>query len=307
MVRASRRPYVPIPTVARATSTTASRSRPRLPPVIARFALTSARRARRSRARCARRAGRAPSRPAAAPGRRGRRAAARAARRRPPATSRVAGSRANSSGRPASVPERDRRRAQGEPQLRPDERADQQVADDGLLVEGADPGPARGTAHGAAARAGDGDPARGRGHRALTAAAVAAQQAVLELAAVAAADRQHEVADAHRVAAARLDPQLADVRRRDQVGAVHPDEPERRPPLLERGHRRAQQVAALGGVQARVVAGRLDVAHARHRHPAGDAAQLDGDLLLRRRPAAARRGSRPPAGPPRPAGRRAAA
>src|SRR5690606_41653789 len=70
-----------------------------------------------------------------------------------------------------------------------------------------------------------------------------------------------------------------------QVTAVHADETGRGPPLLQSGQRDADQMAPARGVQASVVALRLDVHDLVAVDEAGDTAQFHGDrvdLRLRR-------------------------
>ena len=61
---------------------------------------------------------------------------------------------------------------------------------------------------------------------------------------------------------------------------MDPDEARAGPVLLELGQRDPHQVAVVGGVQPGVVTLGLDVADLGDRHEAGDAASLDGHLLL---------------------------
>ena len=87
----------------------------------------------------------------------------------------------------------------------------------------------------------------------------------------------------------------------DEQAAVGADEPGRRPPLLQLRQRRAQQVRAVGGVEADVVALRLGPQHRAALDEPGHAAELDAAGSRRpRRP-------RPGSGAPPPAGRAAVA
>jgi hypothetical protein len=76
---------------------------------------------------------------------------------------------------------------------------------------------------------------------------------------------------------------LLDVGERDEHRAVDPDEAGRRPLLGQRRQRGAHEVGAVGGVQARVVALRLDVGDLGAVDEAGDPTALDGDLHVTRR------------------------
>ena len=106
------------------------------------------------------------------------------------------------------------------------------------------------------------------------------------------ADGELDLSEAHG-AATRLGAYLVDVLQLHQGAAVYSDETRRAPTFLEDGQGYAYQVAAVSGVQPRVVALGLDIAHLRALHEAGDPAQLDGNRLVggRRRRVAA--GTRP--------------
>ena len=105
-------------------------------------------------------------------------------------------------------------------------------------------------------------------------------QHVAQLAGVPAADGQLRRRRPATRAPAGVDAHLVDVRQRDQQRAVDAHEAGVAPVLLEGGQRGADQVAAVGGVQPRVVALRLGVEHLAARDEPGHAAELDRDGVL---------------------------
>jgi hypothetical protein len=96
---------------------------------------------------------------------------------------------------------------------------------------------------------------------------------------VPAADGQHVVAEPHGPPAG-VDAHLVDVVQRDQVAAVDPHEAGGCPLLFQRRQRHPHQVAAVAGVQPRVVAVRLDETYVAAVDEPGDPAELDRDRLV---------------------------
>ena len=93
---------------------------------------------------------------------------------------------------------------------------------------------------------------------------------------MAAADRHVADVGVGEQAPAEVAAQLPHARHGEQEAAVHAQEPGVGPVPFQPGDRDAQQVRALGGVEADVVALRLDEADVVAAHEAGASAQLDG-------------------------------
>src|SRR5690606_24003852 len=91
--------------------------------------------------------------------------------------------------------------------------------------------------------------------------------------------RQDRVADDDAVPPG-VEPDLVDMRAGDEVAAMNAHETRVRPAFLEGAQRHAQQVAAVAGVQARVVTLSADVADLAAPDEPGDAAELHRDRLV---------------------------